>query len=235
MLYNAIILSLFSGLAIFLGGLLASLNIFKSRWLRSEVRHTLVAMGAGALISAIAFVLVPDGIKDQSKISSIVTFALGGIVFMWLDKLFSKSKSRLSLLTAMLLDFIPEAIVLGVVLAAHDLRKAIFIAVIIALQNFPEGYSSFLEMEKTVSIGKRKLLWWFFLISLSGLLYVFIGVKVFVGHPQILAMLMTFCAGGILYLVFQDVAPQAKLEKHWAPPLGAVFGFLIGMAGYIFI
>jgi ZIP family zinc transporter len=42
---------------------------------------------------------------------------------------------------------------------------------------------------------------------------------------------MLFAAGGILYLVFQDIAPQVKLERHWSPPLGAVIGFALGLLG----
>jgi ZIP family zinc transporter len=56
---------------------------------------------------------------------------------------------------------------------------------------------------------------------------------VFVRHPALLGGLMVFCAGGILYLIFQDVAPQAKLERHWTPSLGAVGGFLLGLIGYM--
>ena len=28
-----------------------------------------------------------------------------------------------------------------------------------------------------------------------------------------------------------DIAPQAKLNPHWTPPLGAVLGFVLGMMG----
>ena len=49
--------------------------------------------------------------------------------------------------------------------------------------------------------------------------------------PQVVAAVMLFASGGILYSIFQDIAPQVKLEKHWAPPLGAVFGFVFGMFG----
>jgi ZIP family zinc transporter len=35
-------------------------------------------------------------------------------------------------------------------------------------------------------------------------------------------------AGGILYLVFQKIEPQAKPAMHFAPPLGAVFGSPLG-------
>ena len=46
---------------------------------------------------------------------------------------------------------------------------------------------------------------------------------------------MLFAAGGILYVVFQDIAPQAKLERHWSPPLGAVAGFLLGLIGQLLV
>ena len=42
---------------------------------------------------------------------------------------------------------------------------------------------------------------------------------------------MAFAAGGILYLVFQDIAPQSRVAHHWSPPLGASLGFMIGMLG----
>ena len=51
------------------------------------------------------------------------------------------------------------------------------------------------------------------------------------GHEAILGATLLFAAGGILYLTFQDIAPQAKLEKHWAPPLGAVLGFALALVG----
>jgi len=46
---------------------------------------------------------------------------------------------------------------------------------------------------------------------------------------------MLFASGGILYLVFQDVAPQSHLKRHWAPALGAVVGFGVGMLGQLLI
>jgi ZIP family zinc transporter len=44
---------------------------------------------------------------------------------------------------------------------------------------------------------------------------------------------MLFAAGGILYLIFEDIAPQAALRNRHAPPLGAVAGFLLGLAGQL--
>ena len=44
---------------------------------------------------------------------------------------------------------------------------------------------------------------------------------------------MLAAAGGILYLTFQDIAPQVPIETSWLPPFGAVLGFLLGLAGHL--
>lgn len=42
---------------------------------------------------------------------------------------------------------------------------------------------------------------------------------------------MLFASGEVLYLIFKDVAPQSRMQRHRAPPLGAVLGFALGMLG----
>jgi len=43
---------------------------------------------------------------------------------------------------------------------------------------------------------------------------------------------MLFSGGGIIYLIFQDIAPISKLDKNWLPALGASLHFLFGMIGF---
>ena len=229
MLHQGIILSLFAGLAITVGAWLASIKMFHSVWMRQEFRHTIIAFGAGALVSAVAFVLIPDGAKHQSNMSTILTFLASGIAFMILDRLLANSKNKLAQFIAMMLDFVPEAIVLGAVVM-QDFTKAVFITLIIAAQNLPEGYAAYTDMRKK----KKNLLGLFLLVGLSGPIYVILGAKLFINYPGTLGMMMTFCAGGIVYLVFEDIAPKVVMEKHWLPPLGAVFGFAVGMLGYLY-
>ncbi|OGT72641.1 MAG: hypothetical protein A2W76_02925 [Gammaproteobacteria bacterium RIFCSPLOWO2_12_47_11] len=50
-------------------------------------------------------------------------------------------------------------------------------------------------------------------------------------HDVLLGAIMLFASGGILYLIFQDIAPQSHMQRHWAPPLGAILGFAVGMLG----
>jgi len=54
-------------------------------------------------------------------------------------------------------------------------------------------------------------------------------------HKSVLGGIMPFASGGILYLTFQDIAPQAHLALRWAPSLGAVVGFLLGLLGKLLI
>ena len=49
--------------------------------------------------------------------------------------------------------------------------------------------------------------------------------------PHPLAAVAVLITGGILYLTFEDIAPQARLERHWAPPIGAVCGFALALLG----
>ena len=57
------------------------------------------------------------------------------------------------------------------------------------------------------------------------------GYWMLADQPRILGWLQVFAASGIMYLVFEDIAPQAKLKNSSLPALGAVLGFLLGLLG----
>lgn len=153
---------------------------------------------------------------------------------MWLDKLIATKVGPASQLIAMLIDFMPEAIALGATLTVNR-GTAILLAILIGLQNLPKGFNSYREIAASLKTGKRHIIAVFFLLSLLGPLCAFIGFKFLAGSSYLLGIIMVSSASGILYLTFQDIAPQAKLEKQWAPSLGAVAGFMVGLAGHIIL
>ena len=55
------------------------------------------------------------------------------------------------------------------------------------------------------------------------------------GQEGIIAAIMLLVSGGIFYSIFQDIAPGVRLERHWAPPMGAVLGFVFGVIGLLVI
>ncbi len=227
----AVGLSLFAGSAVFIGAALASVERIRPKWLEQELRHTIAAVGGGALMAAVALVLVPEGMKNQPLWSSIATFLLGGALAMGVDRHLAKKQTTASQLVAMLMDFVPETIVIGAIIT-KDFKQAVFLAVIIFIQNLPESFTAYREITKSRTASQRRLLFWFGVIALTGPLYALIGASLLSNHDDLLAALMTIGAGGILYLVFNDVAPQAKLQRHWLPPMGALLGFVIGMIGH---
>lgn len=191
----------------------------------------IVAFGGGALMCAVALVLVPEGLHLVPAPWSIAIFAMGGIVFYLLDRFVEKGAGKGGMLLAMLLDYLPEAMALGAMLATFP-ETALLLAVMIFLQNLPEGFASFAEICTEPEKSGRFLLL-FVLLAATGPLAAWLGLSVLSDQPIILGSVMLFAGAGVLYLVFQDVAPKAHVEGHWSPALGAVAGFTLGLLGHV--
>ncbi|QDT34752.1 ZIP family metal transporter [Thalassoglobus polymorphus] len=224
-----ILLTAIAGAAIPVGGLIASIEHIQPQWLEDEFRHTVMAFGGGALISAVALALIPDGTSMITTWEVIVAFALGGLFFWGLQVLLDRSQSSASQLTAMLSDFIPEVIALGAVIASGK-KGAVLLALIIALQNVPEGFNSYREFQRN-GIPKKRILLWFTIAAMLGPLLGVFGYQIIAEQTRILGWMQVFAAAGILYLVFEDIAPQVTLKNSRFPSLGALLGFLLGLIG----
>ena len=224
--------TLLAGLAMPLGALIASVEHIQSQWLEQELRHSIVAFGGGALLSAIALVLIPEGVEHLSMLQTVCCFLAGSLSFMALDIFLSRRKTQASQLAAMLSDFIPESIALGAAVASGN-PTAYLLAMMIALQNLPEGFNAYREIiDSSPERGKLSLRA-FFCMAWLGPVAGISGYLWLSHYPSIIGGIMVFAAGGILYSIFQDIAPQVKLERHYAPPIGATFGFLLGLIGFL--
>ena len=226
-----ILYSAFSGITVFIGGLLAKYfsEKFPENHKKSEINHFIIAFAGGILIGAIALVLVPHGLENLSLFLLALAFISGAVIFFVVDKRLETSGSKISQLLAMLLDFIPEAIALGA-LFATDEKTGILLAFFIGLQNLPESFNSYRDLVSTGFSAKKSLTVLLFL-SFSGIIGALMGHFFLKDLPQVTSFLMVFASGGILYLIFQDIAPNVKLKRTWIPALGANLGFLIGMIG----
>lgn len=221
-----------AGLAMPAGALVARVRISKTEWVEKEFRHGVMAFGGGALLSAVALVLVPEGIKPHTPVAASLLFIAGGLAFMALDIILKKIDTPASQLAAMLSDFLPESMALGSAFASGN-DNAFLLALMIALQNFPEGFNAYREMSQAPSFKPIKTLVIYAAMSGLGPLAGVSGFLWLADYPMIITSIMLVASGGILYSVFQDIAPQVKLENHWGPPMGAVLGFVLGMVGFM--
>jgi ZIP family zinc transporter len=228
------ILTLIAGIAMPVGAAIAGIEEFRPHWLEKEVRHGVIAFGGGALLAAVALVLVPEGIGDLPALLIVICFASGGLAFMLLDIILAANETSASQLIAMLSDFIPEALALGATFTLSK-DKGLLLAGIIALQNVPEGFNAYRELKISTHYRGPLIVGAFVLMAFLGPIAGLLGYFFLSGYSRIVSGIMLFAAGGILYLIFQDIAPQAKLKNHWSPPLSAVAGFLLGVIGKVAI
>lgn len=226
---EVILYSFASGITVIIGSALARSKIFSGGELGREISHSIVAFGAGVLVAAVAFVLTPRAINLLSLPFIVSIFLSGVILFLLLDRLIGRHGGRLAQLMAMSMDYIPEAIALGAVFS-YDYKNGLLLALFIGLQNLPESYNAFGDLVKSGYSPNRSLL---IMIPFGfiGIIAAVLGFSFLSNNGSLLSSLMLFSAGGILYLVFQDIAPMIKYKSHRAPALGATLGFLIGIIG----
>jgi len=231
---ESLLLALIAGITIPFGALLASVEHFHNKWIANEFQHSVIAFGGGILLAAIALVFVPKGMEELSLTLVIIGFTGGSLVFFFIDRLLENKGGSFSQLLAMLLDFIPEAMALGA-LITNEYKTALLLTILIALQNLPEAFNAYCEIKGSGSFTKKKIIGSFFGLMLIGPLSAVLGTQFLTNSQALLAGIMIFSSGGILYLIFQDIAPKVPLEKAWAPPLGAVGGFLLGIIAHMLL
>ena len=226
-----VIYTLCAGACIPLGGLLAYKEKIRPRWLEDEFRHSVIAFGGGILLAAVALILVPEGTAYvNNAILSVAILLAGGICFFIIERILGTRRREKPQFTAMLLDFVPESLALGGVFAIGA-QSAPLLAIFIGLQNLPEGFNAYRELRAIRQSSSKHILGFMSLLVPIGPVVAIFGWLYFSQNTVLLGSTMLFASGGILYLIFQDIAPQARMRRHWAPPLGAVLGFCMGMLG----
>ena len=213
------------------GGLLALLAHRRRKWLNGEVRHFVVALGGGILIAAVSLVLLPEGMQRvHEPLTVAALFVAGGAACFALERHLGASRRESPQLAATLLDYVPESLALGGMFAAGA-ASAPLLAVLIGLQNLPEGFNAYLERVASGEHKPRTVLLQMLLLVALGPVLAALGWYFLSAQTEVLGAIMIAAAGAILYLIFQDIAPMSHMRNHWFPPLGAVCGFGLALLG----
>ncbi len=219
-----------AGITAFIGGIFAKAEGSAETEGKREFVHGVVAFGGGILVAAVAFALAPEGLSILSPVVLAGTFGAGGLFFCALDAVITRNGGSKAQFMAMLLDFVPEAMALGA-LFGRSHKTGLLLALFIGAQNLPEGFNAYRENMQTEGLSARDFMLALFGVSLLGPAAACAGYLFLRDQPTATACIMSAAGGGILYLVFQDIAPQSRMRRHWTPPLGAVMGFIVGMIG----
>jgi ZIP family zinc transporter len=225
-----IIYSLLSGSTILVGGILSYYfgDHVKDGHVKEEIIHISIAFGGGILMAAVGLVLVPEGIEVLPMTAIVLCFAAGAVSFLFIDQYMAKKGGTMAQLLSMLSDFVPESITMGAVFTQNH-QLGILLTIIIGIQNLPESFNAYMDLKTNFSARISLLI--LLLLSFSGVVSAVSGYYFLADMPKLVGGLMLFSSGGIVYLIFQDIAPMSKLNRYWIPALGASLGFLVGMVG----
>ncbi len=230
-------------IAVFWGGLAAASLLvgcyLSSRGLSNRTIGMVMGFGAGALLSAIAYELVPESLLERSGMFLGIFFAPGAFTFFGIDWLIDhrggadrkditggQAGSGSAIFIGTLLDNIPESIILGMGLALGGAIQVSFL-VAVFVSNLPEGVAGSLNLE-AAGRSRRDIFWmWMVLIGISaacsGLGYLLITALPMVdGH-----LIQAFAAGAMLTMLADAMMPEAF--EHGGKLVGiiTVMGFLV--------
>lgn len=190
-----------------------------------EERWAFVPAVAGMLLG-IGFLLLMDHVTPHLHIGS--TDSEGPKVAL---------KKTTMLVLAVTLHNIPEGMAVGVVLAGMltagteiTLAGALALSMGIAIQNFPEGAIISLPLRSQGGISRRRA---FVYGALSGIVEpLFGGLTVLLAGviTPALPYLLAFAAGAMIYVVVEELIPEASLGEHSnIGTIGFALGFVLMM------
>ncbi len=198
-----------------------------------------MGIGTGALISAIAYELVPESALGSGW-QMALAFALGAVVFFlgdwYVDRKGGGERKNISgnqpggsgaaVFIGTLLDNIPESIILGMTMTINGVVNLAFLAAVF-ISNLPEGVAGTLNLEAS-GYSRKKTFWmWMGLVAISavcaGLGYWAISIL-----PEADGRIMqAFAAGAMLTMLSDVMIPEAHEHGGNTVGLFTVFGFLL--------
>lgn len=240
----------------FLGTTLGSACVFFMRdKMSTYVQKILLGFASGVMVAASVWSLLIPAIDMSESLGKFaflpaaVGFLLGIAFLLILDKTVphmhldhheegakSQLKKTTMLVLAVTLHNIPEGMAVGVVFAGVmmgnsevSLMGAMALAIGIAIQNFPEGAIISMPL-KSEGMSKGKA---FIYGTLSGIVEP-IGAVITIVLSRlvipVLPYLLAFAAGAMLYVVVEELIPEASEGEHSnIATIGFAIGFVVMM------
>lgn len=197
-----------------------------------------MGIGAGALLSAIAYELVPESVLTGASMG--VAFALGALAFFigdWIiDHRGGAERKAISgggpggsgaaIFIGTLLDNIPESIILGMGLA---LGGAVNAAVLVAIfvSNLPEGTAGSINLE-AAGYTRHMIFWMWTSLVIVSAICAGLGYELIFWLPEATGRYaQAFAAGAMLTMLADAMMPEAFEHGGKTVGLFTVMGFLL--------
>ncbi|HET7326680.1 MAG TPA: ZIP family zinc transporter [Nocardioidaceae bacterium] len=213
-----------------------------------KVIATVMAFGAGVLVSALAFELVADAAETGGLAATAIGFLAGAVLYTVANVALARhgarhrkrsgpqqpsesqaSGSGAAIAIGALLDGVPESVVLGVgLLEGGSVSLGVLAAVFIS--NVPEGLSSAAGMKRAGRSASYVFGVWGTIAVVSGLSALGGYVALSGVPPTVIAVITAVAAGAVLAMIADTMIPEAFERAHLLTGLVTTVGFLIAFA-----
>jgi len=232
--------ALFTAVATGLGALpVIFLKNSSPRW-----RGIAAATASGMMLSASVFALADEALGRGGALEVVAGMLAGAAFFSWTSKQIDQrgwtfagwneksSKQAMLLLLTLFVHSIPEGAAIGVGYATGEIKFGWLLAVAIAVHNIPEGTAVSLPLRAN-GASVAKCVWYSILTSMPQPIVAvpaFLLVSVF---QPLLPASLGFAGGAMIFLVIQELLPEAfEHSTHTEAAWGVTIG-LVGMLGFI--
>lgn len=207
----------------------------------SAVVASVMAFGAGVLISALAFDLVGEAMAEAGIWPTVTGFATGAVVYVFVNVLLDKRDVRnrrgggedspgtgTGIAAGALLDGVPESMALGLsMLAGNGVSVPILAAIIIS--NVPEALASTAELKASGKKASYVFVLWGG-IALAAALASLAGFSILADAPvELTGFITSLAAGAMLAMICDTMIPDAFRRAQSYTGLLATLGFLTSL------
>jgi ZIP family zinc transporter len=223
---------------------LGASGVFLSRRMPERALDSMLGFAAGVMIAASFFSLLAPAISLSEEMGMIrwlpaaVGFVGGALMLRLVDQFLPHLHPRFPLesaegvktqwqratllVLAITLHNIPEGLAVGVAFgAAHiglDTGGATFAAAValtigIALQNFPEGVAVAMPLRQS-GVSSGRSFWYGQLSAIVEPVAALIGAAAVLYMRPLLPFALAFAAGAMIYVVVEELIPEAQQQGH---------------------
>ena len=229
-----------TGFTFLMTALGSAMVFFFRKRMSVSIQRIFLGFAAGVMIAASVWSLIIPAIEEAESLGIPGWLPAAGGFMLGVaaapEGVSSNWKRTTLLMAAVTLHNIPEGMAVGLSFAlaaqhgdASAYTGAMALALGMGIQNFPEGAAISLPLrQEGVPVGKS-----FLMGSLSGIVEPIFGILtvLIAGSIQpLMPWLLSFAAGAMLYVVVEELIPEAHLGEHSnVGTLGVMAGFLIMM------
>lgn len=220
--------------------------LFKKN-ISDKINSLFLGFASGLMIAASVWSLIIPSIEQAEYLGNLnflpacIGIILGCLFLVVMDKLIPKilnkddkkqtKKKSTKLFLAVTLHNIPEGLAVGlafgnafIMAETSAFYSALWLAIGIGIQNFPEGAAISLPMKEELGSRKKAFLYG----TISGIvepIMALIGIWLSTSLSHLMSWFLAFSAGAMLFVVAEELLPDAKSAY---PTNIGTWGFIVG-------